>query len=49
MIFLSDKHEDASFRDRLTLLEKDFPGAAILVHKIGFMPKVHITRKNGFL
>ncbi|XP_031575072.1 uncharacterized protein LOC116308732 [Actinia tenebrosa] len=36
---ITNKHEDASFNDRLTLLEKEFPGAAILVHKIGFMPK----------
>lgn len=40
--YMSDKHEDASFSDRLTLLEKEFPGAAILCHKIGLMPKVGV-------
>ena len=35
-----DKHEDADLFHRLTLIEKDFPGAAVLLHKSGVLPKV---------
>ncbi|KAK3715067.1 hypothetical protein QZH41_012139, partial [Actinostola sp. cb2023] len=37
---ISNKHEGATFYDRLTLLEKEFPGAAILVIKKGILPEV---------
>ena len=36
-----DKHKDASFYERLILIEKQFPGAAVLLHKHGVMPKVN--------
>ena len=38
-----DKHQEASFYERLTLIEKQFPGAAVLLHKHGVMPKVSKT------
>ena len=38
-----DKHKDASFYERLILIEKQFPGAAVLLHKKGVMPKVSKT------
>lgn len=37
-----DKYADASFYTRLTLIEKEFPGAAILLHKHGVVPKVFV-------
>lgn len=36
---IKDKYADASFYTRLTLIEKEFPGAAVLLHKHGVMPK----------
>ncbi|XP_073241055.1 uncharacterized protein [Porites lutea] len=36
---IQDKHKDASFYERLILIEKQFPGAAVLLHKHGVMPK----------
>ncbi|KAJ7374243.1 hypothetical protein OS493_007322 [Desmophyllum pertusum] len=36
---INDKYEDATFYKRLSLIEKDFPGAAVLLHKRGVMPK----------
>lgn len=38
-IFISiDTYSDKGFHDRLTYLEKDFPGAVILLHKLGKLP-----------
>ncbi|XP_068681653.1 uncharacterized protein [Montipora foliosa] len=36
---IKDKHKDASFYERLILLEKQFPGATVLMHKNGVLPK----------
>ncbi|XP_048585693.1 phytanoyl-CoA dioxygenase-like [Nematostella vectensis] len=36
---IKDKHENAGFYERLTLLEKEFPGVAVLLHKRGILPK----------
>ena len=41
-----DKCADASFYTRLTLIEKEFPGAAVLLHKHGVMPKVKMNPTN---
>lgn len=41
-----DKYADASFYTRLTLIEKEFPGAAILLHKHGVVPKVKMNPTN---
>ena len=35
---ITDKAENAGFYERLIVLEKQFPGAAILFHKLGFLP-----------
>ena len=35
---IQDKCEDAGFYDRLTLIDKQFPGAAVLLHKQGILP-----------
>ncbi|HLJ55231.1 MAG TPA: phytanoyl-CoA dioxygenase family protein [Chthonomonadaceae bacterium] len=32
-----DRHEDAGFRTRLALLERDYPGAAVLIHIGGIL------------
>lgn len=36
---IKDKYKNATFFDRLILIEKEFPGAAVLLHKNGIMPK----------
>ena len=33
-------HEDVGLFQRLTVLEKEFPGASVLVHKLGLLPPV---------
>ena len=38
--FSTDKYQSATFYNRLTLIEKEFPGAAVLLHKNGVLPKV---------
>nr|KAG5698092.1 hypothetical protein BaRGS_031782 [Batillaria attramentaria] len=35
---ITDLHEDADLFTRLTLLEEQFPGASVLVHKLGILP-----------
>ena len=35
-----DKHENASVFQRLTLIDNQFPGASVLMHKFGLMIKV---------
>jgi len=35
-----DKHADASFCKRLALLDKEFPGAAVVLSKKGILPEV---------
>lgn len=35
---ITDLHEDAGFHERLTLIEKDFPHANVLLHKNGVLP-----------
>ncbi|XP_072048101.1 uncharacterized protein [Amphiura filiformis] len=37
---IKDKHEDAGLFERLTLIENDFPGASVLLHKAGNLPVV---------
>ena len=36
---VSDKHEDKGFSDRLTHLDKEFKGVAVLMMKEGILPK----------
>ena len=43
MVSLSDLYSDHGFKDRLSLMERDFPGANILLHKLGVMPQVTCT------
>ncbi|XP_065897644.1 uncharacterized protein [Dysidea avara] len=40
---IDDKCEKAGFYERLTLLEKQFPGTAVLLHKIGVLPTAFQT------
>ena len=40
MCFVLDKHENAPVFQRLTLIDNEFPGAAVLLHKFGVMIKV---------
>ena len=35
---IQDKCEQAGFYERLTLIEKQFKGAAVLLHKMGYLP-----------
>ena len=35
---INDKHDKAGFYERLTLLNKEFKGAAVLLHKRGYLP-----------
>lgn len=35
---IQDKCEKAGFYERLILLEKQFKGAAVLMHKLGYLP-----------
>ena len=35
---IKDKCENAGFYERLTLIEKQFKGAAVLLHKMGQLP-----------
>lgn len=39
----SDKYENKGFYQRLTLINRDFPGANIILHKLGIMPEVRVT------
>ena len=41
MFFVLDKYENASFFQRLTLIDNEFPGAAVLLHKHGVIIKVY--------
>nr|XP_039257236.1 uncharacterized protein LOC120333906 [Styela clava] len=36
---ITDRHEDKGFADRLTALNKDFPGASVIMHKLGLLPQ----------
>ncbi|CAH1230978.1 PHYHD1 [Branchiostoma lanceolatum] len=36
---IKDKHKDASLFKRLTLLEKEYPGTAVILHKTGKLPQ----------
>nr|CAB3264842.1 phytanoyl-CoA dioxygenase-like [Phallusia mammillata] len=36
---IQNKHEDKGFNDRLTHLEKEFKGTAVILHKMGILPK----------
>ena len=36
---IQSKAEGGGFYDRLTMIEKQFPGAAVLLHKEGYLPK----------
>ncbi len=36
---IKDKCEHAGFYDRLTLIDRQFPGAAVLLHKMGYLPE----------
>ena len=35
---IADKYESAGFYSRLTLIERQFKGAAVLLHKMGYLP-----------
>ncbi len=35
---IKDKCEKAGFYERLTLIEQQFKGAAVLLHKMGYLP-----------
>ena len=35
---IKDKCEKAGFYERLTLIERQFKGAAVLLHKMGYLP-----------
>jgi len=35
---IKDPHKNAGFLDRLTLLEKQFPSASVIIHKRGILP-----------
>ena len=37
---IKDKCESAGVYERLTLIEKQFKGAAVLLHKMGYLPLV---------
>lgn len=41
--FVVDKHENAPVFQRLTLIDNEFPGAAVLLHKFGVMIKVLLS------
>ncbi|XP_071493910.1 phytanoyl-CoA dioxygenase domain-containing protein 1 homolog [Diadema antillarum] len=36
---IKDKHEDVGLFQRFTLIEKQFPGAGVLMHKAGILPQ----------
>ncbi|XP_070577373.1 uncharacterized protein [Ptychodera flava] len=36
---ITKKHQDAGLFKRMTLIEKQFPGAAVLLHKTGWLPQ----------
>ena len=38
--YISDLHADAGYSKRLNLLEEDFPGANVILHKKGKLPPV---------
>ena len=40
---MTDKHEDAGLFERLTKINNDYPGANIILHKLGVMPQVRIS------
>ena len=35
-----DLHEECGFFQRLTMINKEFPGANVILHKLGVLPKV---------
>ena len=39
----SEKHEDANLFERMTLIEKEFPGAVVLLMKMGNLPEVRVA------
>ena len=41
VFFVLDKYENASIFQRLTLIDNEFPGAAVLLHKHGVIIKVY--------
>ena len=41
-----EKYEDAELFDRLTLIEKEFPGTSVLLHKMGNLPEVSTVYNN---
>ena len=36
---IKDKCEKAGFYERLTLIERQFKGATVILHKMGYLPK----------
>ncbi len=36
---ITDKHDKASFYERLTLIENQFKGSTVLLHKMGYLPQ----------
>lgn len=36
---IKDKCEKAGFYKRLTLIDQQFKGASVLIHKLGYLPK----------
>lgn len=47
--YFTDTYSEYGFFERLTMLEKDFPGATILLHKLYSLPKVSLWRKNVYI
>ncbi len=39
-LFVSDLYKDQDLWKRLSLIEAEFPGSNILLHKLGVLPKV---------
>ena len=43
---ISELYSELGFFERLTAIEKEFPGANVILHKDGYMPKViNISRE----
>ena len=36
---ITNKHENAGFYERLTLIENQFKGSTVILHKMGYLPK----------
>ena len=45
----ADLHEDVGLFQRLTVLEQEFPGASVLVHKLGILSPVSTSCCMGLL